>query len=306
MSFNFKTGVRYRMPVVFGPSVSPRQHPEGRPWKIEETGMMNFQSTSVTFAGDKEQLTKLLPPGFTLDGDPRINIGFMRFNKLYWLAGRGYGALAVNIPAIYEGKDETIEGNYMLALWEGDPNAIMSGREEMGFPKLFSDIEEIEWSEDKTSFTGAVSWYDHTFFDIEVSGLKETSGEPDAKAINRPNLWYKYMPKTAIYGTGGADTIYVTTNAPHPDQPVGKPAIKVENYQEWTAENAEINWHRATFDQQPLMHNIINGITELKMHELLNANYSKLEMSGLGISCDELRMITPKDEHIAAVLHPSV
>ncbi len=292
------------MPVVFGPSSSPRQHPEGRPWKIEETGMMNFDSTSLTYRGDEKQLNALLPPGFTLSADPRIVIGFMRFRDLYWLGGRSYGALAVNIPAIYEGKEETVDGTYMIALWEGDPNAIMTGREEMGFPKLFSNIPELQWSDDGTSYTGSASWYDHTFFEIEVSGLEETGGAPDAEAVNRPNMFYKYFPKAAINGTGGADTICVVTNSAHPDHPVGKPPIKIENFRQWSAKSAEIKWHRATFEQQPLMHQIINGMADLEMSELIDISVSTLSMSGLGISGDEMRTITPKDEHVAAILHP--
>ncbi len=307
MTFQFKPNVRYRMPVVFGPSVSPRQHPEGRPWKIEETGMMDFFSTLLTYRADAAQLTKLLPPGFSLRGEPSLVLGFMRFSNLYWLAGRGYGALSVYIPVTYEGKDESIDGLYMLALWEGDPNAIMTGREEMGFPKLFANIPEAQWSEDKTSLKGQVSWYDHTFFEIDVNDMVEVpNARPNAEAINMPNLWYKYMPKTAVNGTGGADTICVTTNAPHPVNPIQKPEMKFENYREWSTNNASIKWHSATFEQLPLIDHIVNGIADIKLLELVDVTVSTMSMSGLAISCDELRMITPKDEHLASVLHPGV
>ena len=34
------------------------------------------------------------------------------------------------------------EARWRLAIWEGRPDAVMTGREELGFPKLFADIPD--------------------------------------------------------------------------------------------------------------------------------------------------------------------
>jgi len=60
MTFELKDGVRYRMPVMFGPTPGPRQHPEGRPWTVEETGIMNAQWITINYLTRAEQLEALL------------------------------------------------------------------------------------------------------------------------------------------------------------------------------------------------------------------------------------------------------
>ncbi len=307
MTFQFKPGVRYRMPVVFGPSISPRQHPSGRPWKIEETGNMNLFDSSVHFISDEKKLNALLPPGFSLRGGPIVKQHFMRFGELYWLAGRSYGAVAVFIPVVYEGKTETIEGNYLAAIWEGDGNAVMTGREEMGFPKLNANIPERRWLDQESRMLVSASWYDHRFFEMEYSGIKESNTPPPSRdPVEETNFFFKYFPHTAMNGTGGADVAYATTGAPHPISPLGDPGLKVEGYKSWTVEKADFNWNHATFEQLPLTHHVVNGMADLPVLEIKSISMSETKISGLAIAGDNIRMIEPKDENLISKIHPAI
>ncbi|WP_372389186.1 acetoacetate decarboxylase family protein [Xanthomonas axonopodis] len=98
----------------------------------------------MSYRSDRAALEALLPPGFSLRGEPLVHVSLACFRKLYWLAGRGYGILKVGLPVTYTGKTETIDGAFCLVIWEGRPDAIMTGREELGFPKLFADMPELD------------------------------------------------------------------------------------------------------------------------------------------------------------------
>src|ERR1019366_9251553 len=128
MSAFFSPPVRYRMPVAFGPAVGPRQHPDGRMWTAEETGTMNADWMKVGFRTDASKLETLLPPGFALRGEPIVSVSCATFRNLYWLAGRGYGILSVDFPVRYAGRTETIDGNFCPVIWEGRPEAVVTGQ----------------------------------------------------------------------------------------------------------------------------------------------------------------------------------
>jgi hypothetical protein len=161
MTIELKAGVRYRMPAIFGPAPGPRQKADGTRWKPEETGTMHSEWMTVSYLTRETALTKLLPPGFALRGDPVVSVSLSFFNNLYWLAGRGYGIVYVDFPVVYSGKTETIAGAFCAVLWEGIPDAIMTGREELGFPKLFADIPPLKRNPQRATAGGEASWFGH-------------------------------------------------------------------------------------------------------------------------------------------------
>jgi hypothetical protein len=220
MTAEFKPGVRYRMPAVFGPAPGPRQKADGTPWKPEETGTMNCQWMTVSYRTHREKLEKLLPPGFALRGEPIVSVSYSFFKNLYWLAGRGYGILFVEIPVVYTGKTETISGSFCPVLWEGRPDAILTGREELGFPKLFADMPDINLDKQKGTAGGEASWFDFKFFEIAVQGLVESpNAEKKLPGPGGAAMFYKYMPRTSIGGKEGKDIAYVTSSQPLPGTP---------------------------------------------------------------------------------------
>src|ERR1700722_608317 len=122
---------RYRMPVGFGPAPGPRQKADGTEWTADETGTMRQEFLTISFLGQAGQLERLLPPGFSLRGEPVVSVQFGFFRDLYWLARRGYGILHPLIPVTYTGRTEAIEGDFMPAIWEGLADAVLTGRDEL-------------------------------------------------------------------------------------------------------------------------------------------------------------------------------
>ncbi|WP_428028151.1 acetoacetate decarboxylase family protein [Altererythrobacter sp.] len=293
MTVNTIPGARYRMPTVFGPAIGPRQHPDGRMWTPEETGTMNSDWMRIAYRTDPAKLERILPSGFELRGEPILSVSCAWFRNLYWIAGRSYGILSLDFPVTYRGKDEVIEGSFCPIIWEGRPDAILTGREELGFPKMFAEFPEIEWDRELGTARCSASWMDFTFFDIELTGLVE---EANPKKIlpgsgGGPQLYYKYMPRTSPNGVEGADIEYVTCGAPK-----GSTAANIVmddfEYRRWTGDGS-LNWHKATFEQLPLTFNIVNTVADLDMLEIVEVEMVSFAGPGIAIAVNSMRAVEP-------------
>lgn len=296
MSFIFKPNVRYRMPVMFGPAPGPRQKHDGTPWQAEESGTANVQWATIAYRTHRDKLEALLPPGFALNGDPLVYVTLGFFRDLYWLAGRGYGLVNAEVPVIYTGKHETIQGGLCLSIWEGRPDAIMTGREELGFPKLFADIPDVRLNPDSGSISGQASWFDFKFFEMEMHGIEKTAVD-SMNLLGAPGgpIHYKYMPRTGPFGSGGADVTYVTTSQPLAGAASGTSPIKFENaaFKKWKAKGGSVKWHRATFEQLPMTCHVVNGIADLEILEYVSAEIIEFSAPGNAVATNGHRVVEP-------------
>lgn len=296
MSFTFKPNVRYRMPVVFGPAPGPRQKHDGTPWTAEESGIANVQWATIGYRTDRAKLEALLPPGFRLNGEPRVYASLAFFRNLFWLAGRGYGLVNVEVPVIYTGKSETIEGGLCLAIWEGRPDAITTGREELGFPKLFAEIPDVRLDPDSGTVGGQASWFDFKFFEMEMHGIEEVdAGNRRLPGAPGTPIFYKYMPRTGPFGAGGSDVAYATTSLPLPGilQETSTIQFKEAAFRRWRATGGTVNWHRATFEQLPTTCHVVNGIADLDILEYVSAEMIEFSAPGSAVSTNNHRPVEP-------------
>lgn len=287
---------RYRMPIMFGPAPGPRQHPEGRMWTAEEAGLMNALWTKISYRTDPEKLAKLLPEGFSLRGEPIVSVSCAWFKDLYWLAGRGYGILSIDFPVTYQGETERLDGALCPVIWEGSPDAIMTGREELGFSKMFANFTEIDWNEEDGTASCAASWYDHTFFDIHLSDLVEEEN-PERKLPGSgggAQMYYKYMPRTSPGGQEGADIAYVTTSAAPPGSGGAVANINFDDFEfrRWTGKG-NLQWHRATWEQLPLSFHVVNGIADLDILEIVDVEMVKFSGPGVAVAMNSHRVVAP-------------
>lgn len=295
MPVEFKPGVRYRMPVVFGPAPGPRQKPDGTPWKPEETGTMNAQWMTVRYRTGRAKLENILPPGFTLRGEPIVAVSLSYFRNLYWLAGRGYGIVNVDVPVLYTGKHETISGSFVPAMWEGIPDAILTGREELGFPKLFADIPELRIDKHKGTAGGEAAWFGHKFFELELNGLTESADDRKLPGSGGANMWFKYQPRTSIGGKEGKDVAYVTTSQPLPGVAGDESPIKFSdgNFKKWIGKGGSVKWNRATFEQLPTTFHVVNGLADLDILESVSAEMIEFSTPGIAVSANTIRAVEP-------------
>lgn len=190
---DFLSNTRYRMPVSFGPMPGPRQRVGGGRYG---NTMARVESVATHFLTDFDQLTQLLPPGMVLEGEPVVTVEILYLSELGWLAGRGYTSLGIKMPVICKGKTETVRGPFLAVLWENRADPIITGREELGYSKLFCDIDPPAILGNRRRFVA--SWEGHRFFEMELSDI--TPASPQSERSDNGTIHYRYVPRIGAPG----------------------------------------------------------------------------------------------------------
>jgi hypothetical protein len=249
----------FRMPVSFGPAPGPRNLPQAHRRRRYEKNALTLTLSAAT---DREPLAALLPPGFAIEGEPRIEVSLIVLTNIGWLAGRGYNIVMVRIPARWSGQ-EMVTGYFVPVLWESLADPILTGRDELGWPKIFADIpapvnEAGRWS-------ASASWEGFTFLDIEASDF--VAGMDPAPASS--TMFHKSVPRTGEWGEAEIDYLTVTA----PDGP--KPAVKSASRGAGCFE-----FHPARWEDMPTQYPIVNALAALPLREFGPATL--VETSGGG------------------------
>ena len=196
VTYHFQPGKLYRMPTHFGPSLGPRQGEDGRKFNNRESPKTT--TLTVSFLTNSNQLEHFLPEGFELHGEPVVTVFASYFKEIEWLAGRGYNVLGVTIPTVYRGKQETAQGNFLLVLWENLADPIITGREDLGYAKVYCELPELVRTDENAC--AVASWLGFKFLDLEVSQFTEQSPDEIATFENNQTgdgvLHYKYIPSS--------------------------------------------------------------------------------------------------------------
>ncbi len=105
MPYKFQPDKMYMLPTHFGPSMGPRQGPEGRRFECKDNPKTT--SVSVSFLTNREQLEELLPERFEVGAEPVVTVSVSYMKEIEWLAGHGYNVLGVSFPAVFDGENMT-------------------------------------------------------------------------------------------------------------------------------------------------------------------------------------------------------
>ena len=260
MAFHPVPGTYYRMPVMFGPTPGPRQ------WPMDEgfdPADQTIVSAGVSFLTRAEQLEPLLPPGFSLWGEPVATLDITWMDKIPWLAGRGYAMSDFKFPVVYQGKDGPVHGSFVLVRWESLADPILSGRDELGHNKLYCEIKALEKSDGR--WTSRLSWLGHVFADLELWDMNEASPQaPDP--LNRGQLHFKYVPKTG--SPGEADAAYATLSPPPP----GPSATRLV---ESLRGKGRFDYRPTRWRDFPFCHRVISAIAGLEVREWRGAELTR-------------------------------
>jgi len=196
MGFKFENGKLYLMPVVFGPGGTPRQKPDGGRFIYDYPATV--EQYKIVYEADAEMLEKILPDGFKLWG-PYLIISFAENSNVPWLARKSYRILHVEVPVHFKGKKNDIVGFFEPVLWENDGDCCKTGREMLGFAKVFGNIDNPNKNEGK--YTGSASTWGFKFIEAEFfpDEAPECPGELENILANPEftgRLHFKYFPKT--------------------------------------------------------------------------------------------------------------
>jgi Acetoacetate decarboxylase (ADC) len=251
MSYRFEAGRIYRMPTHFGPAPGPRQMPDGVPDPKHSPRRL---SVAASFLTDAALLERHLPEGFVLTGEPVVTVEFHYMTEIDWLAGRGYTMIEVSWPATFTGGQDKATGRFLAVVWENLADPIITGRGEIGHPKLYSEIAEPRlWDGAQICVAG---WMGFRFLDLTVSHLCDAPPSP-TKPRSDGTLMLKYVPRTGTWGE--AELHQVTLS------PAGDPDRMVVRHQLGVG---AVRFHRAAWSDLPTMHHVVNALAELPIIEL--------------------------------------
>jgi hypothetical protein len=253
-----RDNARVRMPTVFGISPGPRGDAEGRPYSFEDATRV---TASVSFLTDGASLARLLPAKFELVGEPVVTVEWTALNCLQWLAGRGYNMLGVKYNARFVGEQEQAEGPFLAVLWENRADPIITGREELGFAKLYAELPEPRTLGGDLHCVAA--WDQHVFMRLTVSDLIDAP-PPAATSPVDGTLHHRYVPRVSSPGAHDVSETVLT--------PAGGFAHHIEKFQ---CGRGSVEFVRSTWEQLPTLHHIVNQLADLPQLESRGATWSR-------------------------------
>lgn len=221
---------------------------------------------SVRFRSDPDALRAILPPCFELDGEPIVTVELQQLRNLRWLAGRGYDTLGVKFPARFDGTVDRARGPFLAILWENLADPIISGREELGYNKLFCETDPVRRIGDRHLISAG--WLGHRFLEMEITDLEENmpiqrAAAPAESATLSGTMHHKYIPATGDWGTADADYPVLT-----PPQPGTKTLA------DWSAKGS-VRFIRSSWQDLPTLHHVVNRLADLPQIERLGASVVK-------------------------------
>lgn len=248
--FRFLPYERYLMPGHFGPL---HQDENSSGWYRDVTMMI------VPYVTDREKLAAFFPEPFTVGEVPTVTVTYACSKDVDWLAGRGYNLIAVTAAAVFNGKNEQLVGQYSLVWWENLTDAIISGRELTGIPKIFADIADHSITDGQ--WQTSASHFDNKIMDMSVRNLRPPTPEEieSAQAAregkDHPMAW-RYLPGVGGFGA----TVSEPTTFPSESIYTGL----------WIGEGS-LDWNRLTFEQNPTQYHVVNALADLPVLEYLPA-----------------------------------
>ncbi|CAI7600515.1 unnamed protein product [Penicillium discolor] len=261
----------WRMPIAFGPMPGPRQTHLGVP---RDGSKSTFTTASIKFKTSRTVLQNLFPPGrkgwrFTSpDTIAYASFSQTTLNKMEWLGGSGYSHIGLYIHGVEYVKDDgsVIHGTYLPILFESLTDPIVSGREELGMPKLYTSVDVYRRSNSyriRTGWEGAL-WGNFLLEDlVEVDPSTTTgalSGEADAGI-----LAYKYLPKSGRANKNIPAEEYAIFDPFSKAVPTPKPQ------RVYTTNKASIQIDALDWQQLPTLYHIISRLAEVPVFEIMGA-----------------------------------
>lgn len=271
-----KPNMYWRMPIGFGPFPGPRQDAYGR--ALQDGLQRTFSTISVKFKTSRTYLETLFPTSQFRFRDPasvcQASISVTELGNMQWLGGKGYRHLGLYIHGVeYVKKDgSTVTGTHLAVLFESLTDPIVSGREELGMPKLFCDIDiDINrGSSQPGTARVAASFRGAEFLDMRVEGLLADDGAGEGGTIGGEAdygiLVYRYVP--AVGRPGRADAEYAVVVPHEEEEPKGRVGTVLRAA---APEGARIEARALDWARLPTLHHVASALADVPIYEVVSA-----------------------------------
>lgn len=256
----------WRQPLSFGLLPGPRQDAFGR---SQRQSLRNSTATkaSMKFKTSSTILRNLFPnERYSFEKRDTVAVASFSLQSLAnmaWLGGGGYDLLALYIHDVCyrQHNGQIVKGTFCPVMFENLADPILSGREELGVPKMFSDIEI---SRSSTSCRATLSWRGAQWAEFQWKTLKEDTTTMDqAEDPIGGLLVHKYIPATGRKGPQDADANYAVFI---PEEP-GVSTIKSKSVtikSDLGVKITDLGWQKL-----PTLHPIVRRLSEIPIFEFL-------------------------------------
>jgi hypothetical protein len=150
---------------TFRPAPGPRQIPQEA--NADPRRSPRKILITASFLTEASVLERHIPERFSLLSEPVVTVEFHYMTDIDWLAGRGYTMIHVWWPVVFSGDEGRVVGRFLAVMWENLADPIITGRGEIGQPKLFADIPDLR-TVDGTHHCEA-SWMGFKFLELDVT-----------------------------------------------------------------------------------------------------------------------------------------
>ncbi|KAL2829638.1 hypothetical protein BJY01DRAFT_254926 [Aspergillus pseudoustus] len=273
--------VYWRMPICFGPMPGPRQDGQG---KRHPSADSTFYNASIRFHTSRTVLESFLPNGSFRFSSPgtlaEATFAYSAIDRMAWLGGSGYRMFGLTLHGIeYTKKDGSVlPVSFLVVLFEDLADPIISGREELGFPKLFASIHVTQ---DQDSLELLLHWRGHRFARAQWHGLhavqrleelEHTGDETERgeRSSQPPLVTYRYVP--AVGAPGMADAEYPVLVPP----PVSRPVVSRVTH----IDRASVEFNPLCWSELPTLHHVVSGLADIPVLKVLEAKI----VEGSGVS----------------------
>ena len=269
----------WRMPIAFGPMPGPRQTTLGEARKATQS---TFTTASIKFKTSRTILQNLFPKNnssFRFKSPGTIayaSFSQTTLNKMEWLGGSGYKHIGLYIHGVeYVKKDgDIISGTYMPILFESLTDPIVSGREELGMPKLYTSIDIYRREKSYRINTGweGANWGNFVLGDLEEADAALESGKISGEDDDGI-LVYRYIPCVGRENKGKAEAEYPVFVPFKEDEPQPK------TQRVYKAAKASFEIDALDWEALPTLHHVISRLGELPVYEIVSGKL----VEGVGV-----------------------
>ena len=271
----------WRQPTVFGPLPGPRQDFKGLPYSIQIPP--STLVSTIKFRTSATLLRNLFPdPSYSFSKTDTVataSFSVQTLKNMPWLAGGSYDLIAFAIHGVQytERSGKVTRGSFCPVLFENLADPILSGREELGFPKLFSDISIVDENGRREV---SVSWRGAGWAKLSWNGIEKQAGQVngdiyqhDHPAEETEGLFvHKYIPASDVNDRKQqrADADYNVYIPGYTDGSSGSTTVS-------KAADAEFEISNLGFQKLPTIHHIIERLAEVPCFEVVEATVTEAD-----------------------------
>jgi hypothetical protein len=243
-----------RMPALLGRASGPRNIPRSKQHLTYAGDNTRVTAHALT---DAAMLSRYLPPRCHPVGEPILSVTITQLTKLGWLAGRGYNLINVSTKVVFEGENETVRGDFSLCLWENKADPIVTGRDELGMPKLFVDIPDPRELDGRWECSASWEGFPFLHLNVDTNADGKSGPSPDAYRHSGVYILHRYQARTGQWDQADVDHIVVGHATTAPQATVLDKRTGIGRFE----------FRQARWEDMPTQYTYVNALAELPLLE---------------------------------------